>query len=130
MEFQLLGPVEARSAGRRLVWGGARPTALLAALLVHRGRIVPIERLIDLVWDDDPPPTARGLVASHVAALRRSFAGAGQRLIVTRSPGYLIDTTSAIVDADEFERSVARYRQMTGEGNDMVFAYLGFRLVF
>ena len=22
------------------------------------------------------------------------------------------------------------YRQMTGEGNDMVFAYLGFRLVF
>jgi DNA-binding SARP family transcriptional activator len=42
---------------------------------VHLGEVLSVERLVDLVWEEEPPATARALVASHVSGLRRSLAG-------------------------------------------------------
>ena len=116
MEFRLLGPVEAVWEDRRLPLGGAKPTAVLVALVLNRGRVVPVERIVDLVWAGEAPGTARGLVASHVAALRRGLSPAGRRIIVTRSPGYLLDIEPSKVDAFAFEQAVGRYRREAAEG--------------
>jgi hypothetical protein len=52
MEFRLLGPFEARHDGRPVEVGGRRQErCLLALLLLEAGRIVPIDRLVDLLWD-------------------------------------------------------------------------------
>lgn len=77
VEFQLLGPVEARVGGRLVPLGGLKPRALLAALLLERGRVVPVDRLVDIIWGQDPPKTARGAIQAYVKNLRRAFASVG-----------------------------------------------------
>ena len=59
LEFRLLGAVEVWADGRPVPVGGAKPRTLLAALLLERERVVPVSRLIDVIWSDDPPDTAR-----------------------------------------------------------------------
>ena len=96
MEFRVLGPVEAVADGDRLPIGGAKPRLLLAALLVEPGRVVPADRLIDIIWGDDPPDTARALIHTYVSTLRRGLNRPGEpEVIATRPPGYLIQIPPA-----------------------------------
>ena len=50
LEFRLLGPVEALVGGRAVPLGGLKPQALLAALVLERGRVVSASRLVELLW--------------------------------------------------------------------------------
>ena len=59
MEFRVLGPVEVWSAGRRHDLGPARARSILAMLLLTPRAIVPVETLIDRLWDTRPPAKAR-----------------------------------------------------------------------
>ncbi|WP_246149452.1 AfsR/SARP family transcriptional regulator [Nonomuraea turkmeniaca] len=72
MELRLLGPVEVWNDGRQVSLGGSKPRALLAALLLDAGRVVTVERLMEAIWQDDPPPTARGVLQTYIASLRRA----------------------------------------------------------
>ena len=58
MDFRILGPLEVLKEGRRVALGGAKPRAVLALLLVHRGETLGTERLIDELWGERPPATA------------------------------------------------------------------------
>ncbi|MET9118786.1 BTAD domain-containing putative transcriptional regulator [Streptomyces longwoodensis] len=117
MDVRLLGPVEVSSAGRRLPLNGARPTAILAALVVHLGEVLSVDRLVDLVWEEDPPATARALVASHVSGLRRALAGTeAEHLVRTRSPGYVADLPPSAVDARRFEEAFTAGRDAVRAG--------------
>ncbi|MCK8678774.1 AfsR/SARP family transcriptional regulator [Streptomyces lichenis] len=117
MDVRLLGPVEVSSGGQRIPLNGAKPTAILAALVVHLGEVVSAERLVDLVWDEDPPATARALVASHVSGLRRALAGReGADAIRTRSPGYVAEFPPSAVDARRFETACAEGRNAALDG--------------
>lgn len=55
MEFRILGPLEVWDEGRPLALGGAKQRALLAILLMNTNRVVPPARLIELLWDGQPP---------------------------------------------------------------------------
>jgi DNA-binding SARP family transcriptional activator len=77
MEFCLLGPVAAYNAAGPVQLGGVKPRALLAALLLERGRTVPADRLMTVVWGDEPPNTARAVLQTFVATLRRALEAAG-----------------------------------------------------
>ncbi|WP_138896579.1 AfsR/SARP family transcriptional regulator [Streptomyces chryseus] len=106
MDVRLLGPVEVSSGGHRIPLNGAKPTGILAALVVHLGEVLSAERLVDLIWEEEPPATARALVASHVSGLRRVLAGAkGGDAIRTRSPGYVAEFPPSAVDARRFEEA-------------------------
>ncbi|GHD26078.1 AfsR/SARP family transcriptional regulator [Streptomyces galbus] len=123
MDVRLLGPVEVASEGRRLPLNGARPTAILAALVVHLGEVLSADRLVDLVWEEDPPATARALVASHVSGLRRALAGTeAEHLVRTRSPGYVADLPPSAVDARRFEAAFTAGREavLAGRAEDAV----------
>ncbi|MFC6082810.1 AfsR/SARP family transcriptional regulator [Sphaerisporangium aureirubrum] len=114
MEFRLLGPIEVWHEGRRLALGGPKPRALLAALLLEPNRVVPADRLIDLLWDDRPPGSARALVQTYVHGLRRALAGAGD-LIETRPPGYLARVPGEWIDRTRFDALVEAARQAGAE---------------
>jgi DNA-binding SARP family transcriptional activator len=58
VEFLVLGPLEAQFAGEAIQLGGAKQRALLAVLLLREREVVPVERLVDEIWGDDPPPSA------------------------------------------------------------------------
>ncbi|MGW6022188.1 BTAD domain-containing putative transcriptional regulator [Streptomyces sp. NPDC055099] len=113
-DYRLLGPVEAWRAGRRLSLGGPKPRALLAALLLEPGRVVSVDALIDAIWGERPPDTARSLIQSYVSALRRALSADA---IETRPPGYLIRADATFVDRVEFERLAVQGRQAAAEGD-------------
>ncbi|GKQ35075.1 AfsR/SARP family transcriptional regulator, partial [Streptomyces sp. A012304] len=117
MEMRLLGPVEVWDGGRRVPLNGPKPTAILAALVVHLGEVLSVDHLVDLVWEEQPPATARALVASHVSGLRRALAGAGDvGAIRTRFPGYLAELPASRVDARRFEEALALGRHKASQG--------------
>ncbi|MFI6992964.1 AfsR/SARP family transcriptional regulator [Nonomuraea wenchangensis] len=117
MDLRLLGPVEVWSGGRQVPVGGAKPRTLLAALLLEAGRVVTADRLIEAIWEEDPPPTARGVLQTYVASLRRAFAGAGlPDVIVSHRLGYLAEIAPDALDRNVFERLVAQGRHAAGRG--------------
>ncbi|MEV6241432.1 BTAD domain-containing putative transcriptional regulator [Lentzea sp. NPDC051838] len=100
----VLGPVEVWVGDRQVSLGGPKPRTLLAALLLQPRQVVPVERLIDLIWDESPPQTAGALVHTYVSSLRRAVGKA----LVTRAPGYLLDVDS---DVEQFNRHLTTARQ-------------------
>jgi DNA-binding SARP family transcriptional activator/basic membrane lipoprotein Med (substrate-binding protein (PBP1-ABC) superfamily) len=101
--FSVLGPLEVRTGETKLPLGGAKQRAVLAALLLRAGEVVSVERLIDEVWGDDPPPSARHSLEAYVSRLRQVLNGHGPAL-VRRGSGYVLALRGALLDADEFER--------------------------
>ncbi|MEV4110187.1 BTAD domain-containing putative transcriptional regulator [Nonomuraea sp. NPDC049695] len=112
VEFGVLGPVAAwDGAGGAIGLKGPRHRAVLARLIVARGRVVPVARLVADLWED-PPSDAVGAVRTFVAALRRALEPARPprapaRLLVTEGPGYALRAEPHTVDAWRFERAVA-----------------------
>jgi DNA-binding SARP family transcriptional activator/tetratricopeptide (TPR) repeat protein len=98
--------------------GGPKPKTLLAALMLHPGRVVSIDRLVDLIWDERPPASAVALVHTYVSALRRGFAAAGERsALLTRAPGYLLRVSPSDVDLVAFAQDLAAARQAEQDGD-------------
>ena len=90
VRVRLLGPVEVIVAGSPQAVNGLRRKAVLATLALHAGRVVSVDRLIDVVWGDQLPATAANTLQRHVSYLRGVLGEPGS--IVARQPGYLLDT--------------------------------------
>src|SRR5436190_3445951 len=111
MEFRILGPLEVvNAAGQTLNLGGPRQRALLVALLLRVGKVVPQDELIDKLWGEQPPRTAVTSLQNSVSLLRKIL-GAG--VVVTRPPGYAVDVDPNQIDATRFER-LARDARVLG----------------
>ncbi|MFI1927852.1 MULTISPECIES: AfsR/SARP family transcriptional regulator [unclassified Streptomyces] len=114
VEFGLLGPVAAWDAGGSVLpLGGPRHREVLGRLLIARGRVVPVGRLVADLWEDEPPAGALGAVRTFVAALRRALEpGRPPRqpsgLLVTDGPGYALRAGRGTVDAWRFEDTAVR----------------------
>jgi DNA-binding SARP family transcriptional activator len=115
MEYRVLGPLEAEDDGRAVDLGGSRQRALLAILLLNRGRVVPSDRLIEDLYGANPPPAAGKSLQAHVSRLRKA-AGAGLRLH-TRRGGYVLEVSDGDVDADRFARLLEEGRKALSAGN-------------
>lgn len=59
VELRVLGPVQLWAAGRPVELGPARQRTVLAALALDAGRPLPVDTVIDRVWDENPPGGAR-----------------------------------------------------------------------
>ncbi len=116
MDFRLLGPLEVAEGGRRLKLGGTKQRALLADLLIHANRVVAAERLIDDLWEDEPPATATNVLQTMIGQLRRVLEPHRQRgepsaILETVAPGYRLRVQPDEMDALRFESLVAEARQ-------------------
>ncbi|MBE8516829.1 tetratricopeptide repeat protein [Amycolatopsis sp. H6(2020)] len=115
-EFRLLGAVEADRDGVPVDLGRRRERCLLGLLLLEAGRLVQVERLLDLLWDDDAPPTARASLHTHVSRLRAKLdpdgtGGHGVRLLA-KDNGYLAEVDPLRVDVHRFRTMVGSARQL------------------
>ncbi|WP_436757164.1 BTAD domain-containing putative transcriptional regulator [Streptosporangium sp. V21-05] len=118
MELRLLGPIEVLSDGRQVPLGGGKPRALLAALLLTPGRAVTVERLMEAIWRDDPPRSARKILQTYVSSLRRAFAGAGlPEVIFSHRVGYSAEIPPGSLDKDVFERLAEQGRRAARDGS-------------
>jgi DNA-binding SARP family transcriptional activator len=120
MEFRILGPTEVLDGGRRVPIPGGHGRALLALLVLHAGEPVSTDRLIDELWGENPPPTARTVVHGLVSRLRgllepgRGKARPGA-LLQTLGSGYRLAIEPDAVDAHRFKRLIDEARGAPAE---------------
>ena len=101
LQFRILGPLEVWHDGVVVDLGPRKQRAVLALLLLNANRVVPTERLIDELWGDTPPETARSALQVYVAGLRKALGGEG-RALLTRAPGYVLNVEPGALDLDRF----------------------------
>jgi DNA-binding SARP family transcriptional activator len=106
LQFTALGPVTACRGGEPVALG-TRQSALLATLLLRAGEVVPVSRLIDDLWDEDPPETARNILQGYVSDLRKAL---GRDVVVTRGNGYSLHPPPGSFDLFRFEALIAKAR--------------------
>ncbi|MGH3078615.1 MAG: BTAD domain-containing putative transcriptional regulator [Gaiellaceae bacterium] len=99
--FRILGPLEVESESGPVALGGQRQRALLAALLLDAGRVVPTEQLVDRLWGEEAPKTVTTSLQNAISRLRREL---GEELLETRAPGYVLKVDPGQIDANQFER--------------------------
>lgn len=103
MRFGILGPLQLGDGAATVT--AARERILLAVLLLNPGRVVAVDELVDAVWGEDPPSTARGQLQSCVSRLRRTLLAAGfpPDVLATDPAGYLARVAPPVVlDATVF----------------------------
>ena len=71
LSFEVLGVFRVERDGREVDLGRRLQRTLLAILLVEAGHVVPVDRLIDLLWREEPPAAAIASVQAYVSQLRR-----------------------------------------------------------
>ncbi|RJQ67881.1 hypothetical protein D5S17_33330 [Pseudonocardiaceae bacterium YIM PH 21723] len=117
LEFRVLGPIEVWHGDDLIAVGGPKPRALLAALVLAKGAVVALDRLVDSLWGERPPERAVPLVHTYVSALRRALAPVcGTQVIQTRSPGYALDISQVGIDLLEMQRLAEQGRSALRRG--------------
>jgi DNA-binding SARP family transcriptional activator/tetratricopeptide (TPR) repeat protein len=117
LRFNILGPVEVMNGSTVLRIPPGRQPIILSALLLEPNRVVPVDRLIDVVWEEKPPATARSQVQICVSALRQLFTGLGvEQPIVTKPPGYLLRIADGQIDSQLFTTRIAEAASAAREG--------------
>ncbi|WP_206279878.1 BTAD domain-containing putative transcriptional regulator [Streptomyces luteoverticillatus] len=112
MRFGVLGPLTVwDDAGDAVRVREAKVRALLTDLLVHEGRPVPTDRLVDDLWGGTPPGNPANALQAKVSQLRRTV---GRDRVVHTPPGYRLRLDTGDTDADRFQALVARARAVTG----------------
>ncbi|MCX5444633.1 AfsR/SARP family transcriptional regulator [Streptomyces nigrescens] len=114
MEFSLLGPIAVTTGSMELSLGPAKRRSVLALLLLQPNTTVPLEQLIDSLWEDEPPEHARTVVQGHVSRLRATLAEGGAEAygieLTTHGSAYLLRMPEELIDAHRFGELVALAR--------------------
>jgi DNA-binding SARP family transcriptional activator/WD40 repeat protein len=112
VEFCALGPLGVVIDGRPAPLGSPKLRTVLAALLVDANSVVSSDRLIDILWRDDPPATAKATLQKLVYRLRLLVEPnqGPDRLLVTRAPGYVLLVGPEEYDAARFEHRLQTAR--------------------
>jgi class 3 adenylate cyclase len=112
VEIRLLGPLEVEVDGRAVEIRRQKQRALLALLALRAGEVVSTDRLVDELWGETPPKAAVGSLQNLVSELRKAL---GAEVLVTRSPGYVLNLERNAVDAHRFERLTREAQEASPE---------------
>lgn len=109
MRFNLMGPLEVKGDGRTLTPTAAKPRQVLAMLALNAGNMVSAEQLIDELWPEGPPPSAKTTVQTYVYHLRKILSRSkepahGKGILATRPAGYVLTVPQENVDAFRFQQ--------------------------
>jgi DNA-binding SARP family transcriptional activator len=108
VEFRLLGPLEIVDEDQLVDVGRGRQRALVALLLVRANEVVPVDGLIEALWNGEEPPSARQIVQNYVLRLRRAL---GTQRVKTNSGGYALMARADEIDSRRAEALLATGRE-------------------
>ncbi|MFD1364031.1 AfsR/SARP family transcriptional regulator [Actinoplanes sichuanensis] len=114
----MLGPLEVRVGARPVEVPGGRTRLVLAALLAEPNRVVGVDELTEIVWEDAAPPTARRQVQNTVSQLRGLLLryGAADRLHSTPA-GYRLSVGPDDLDLLRHEALRVEARRLAAAGD-------------
>ena len=100
VQIQLLGGVRATADdGMPVDVGPAKCQTVLAVLALSAGALVPVDRLVELVWASAPPRTAHKTLQSYVLRLRQ---GLGPGAVLRIGAAYGLFVAADAVDVARF----------------------------
>jgi DNA-binding SARP family transcriptional activator len=114
LTIRLFGPLSIEDGTRTLGprdLGGARPKQVLEILLTGRGHRVPVDRIAELLWEDQRPHDVAGSLQTFVSMLRRHLTPDRDRaraLVVTEPEAYRFATELVALDLDRFDQLLER----------------------
>jgi DNA-binding SARP family transcriptional activator len=108
MEFRILGPLEVADNGREIALRRRKQRALLVALLLDAGHPVSADRLIDGLWGEQAPATAREALQNYISQLRKAL---GADVVATEPAGYVVRVQPDQLDLARFERLMEEARR-------------------
>jgi DNA-binding SARP family transcriptional activator/pimeloyl-ACP methyl ester carboxylesterase len=109
----LLGPVSVEGAdGGEVLVGAAKERWLLAALALRPGSVIAVDALVDAIWGETAPPSARRTLQTYVSNLRRAL---GPDAVATHPAGYSL--TWRVEDTD-----VGCFRALVRQGEQALRA--------
>ncbi len=73
VRYSVLGTVRALRGDTEIDLGPPKRMALLALLLLRAPGPLTLSEAVDILWDDEPPPSAANVVHRHIGALRRAL---------------------------------------------------------
>ncbi|MFF9778132.1 BTAD domain-containing putative transcriptional regulator [Streptomyces sp. NPDC013978] len=116
MDIAVLGALDVRKNGVSVTPTAPKPRQVLALLALHADQVIPVATLIEELWGERPPRSARTTLQTYVLQLRELIAAALERdqagtpartakdVLVTSPGGYLLNTSGGANDVREFER--------------------------
>ncbi|WP_157975205.1 AfsR/SARP family transcriptional regulator [Glycomyces dulcitolivorans] len=111
MDFGILGPLQLAWDGLPVPLPGRTLPRLFAVLLLEPGNVVPLHRLVDAVWGEDPPATAKRQIQNTVATARGLLLRAGTSELETVGDGYRLRVRPEKLDALRFQRAARIARE-------------------
>src|SRR4051794_19473120 len=123
MRIAVLGPLEVLTDdGTPVPVPGAKERLLLAVLAAGAPDVVSADRLMDTLWADAQPITARKSLQAHLVRLRSSLEpgrprGSTGRYVVRRGAGYALALDRASLDALRMPDLAARGRAELAAGH-------------
>src|SRR5262249_43836250 len=118
---RLLGPVEARAISAWLTVPPQQRT-LLAFLALQAGQVIPVGELIDAIWPEAPPASARASLQVMITRLRHILAGPPGGVIERRGDGYRLVIAPSSLDVQRF-RLLARAARDAPHAEEAVAAF-------
>jgi DNA-binding NarL/FixJ family response regulator/DNA-binding SARP family transcriptional activator len=116
VEYRILGPLEVVDEGEPVPLGRLKERLVLAVLLLHANEFVSRERLIDELWGESPPPTAKKAVNVYVSQLRKVLTRNGRDPIATADGGYRFRIEPGELDVAHMQDLLATARERAAAG--------------
>src|SRR5215468_4644665 len=116
VEFRILGPLEVVKDGEPVALGTLKERLVLGVLLLHANEFVSRERLIDDLWGEAPPPTARKAVNVYLSKIRKAVSVAGADPITTGAGGYRLNVAPESLDTSRMQVAVAEAQELVAKG--------------
>jgi DNA-binding winged helix-turn-helix (wHTH) protein len=116
VDFGLLGPLTVSCQGAVVPIAGGRQRVLLATLLLEAGHPVKVRQLIDAIWGQRPPASARACLHNEVSRLRDGLGDAGRTRILTLAAGYKLHLEPGELDVARMQALVRSAQAAAGSG--------------
>ena len=121
LRFDLFGGLRVRRDEEIVDLGPPKQRTVLALLLLDLDRVVSVDRLVELMWDDDRDGAIASLQA-YVSRLRRSLEPDRlprnpATILLTQPPGYRVSVEPKQVDLHRFEAAVRAGLASVGQGD-------------
>ncbi|WBP91396.1 AfsR/SARP family transcriptional regulator [Kitasatospora cathayae] len=117
MHYGLLGSLEIHHCGRPIEIERPRRRALLAYLLLNANRLVTTEQMVDALWGERAPTSARGQVHTAVSELRKALGPDGDSALVSQGGSYRLSVEDSAFDVAEFRHLASDARRLNDRGD-------------
>ncbi|MFD9604899.1 AfsR/SARP family transcriptional regulator (plasmid) [Streptomyces sp. NBC_01224] len=116
MDIEVLGTLAVRENGVSVTPRAPKPRQVLTLLALHADQVVPVDSLIEELWGDRPPRSARTTLQTYILQLREMIARALEKdpegaptrtpkdILSTAPGGYVLHTSGGSSDIREFDR--------------------------